>query len=150
MLEHFCGRCRSLLHKAASGAEVPLKDMCGRCRTQLRDTARKAVKGSVIPAALATFIVAGVTPPASAAAGQAGSPPTGTVAFEFPAGQAHPRMMVPLAELVPPQDRSESPHPVEPEPTMDGPASLYAATAATSPRSTRVQPPSSGGAAPTT
>src|ERR1035441_9067586 len=194
MLEHFCGRCRSLLHEAASGATVPLQDMCGRCRTRLSATARRAVKGSVIPAALATFIVAGVGPPASPAAvrhgggrvaaargggaggrspplppprswgrvwplrhpprltdrEQAGPPPVGTVAHEFPAGQAHPPMLVPLADLVPLQDRSESPHPAEPEPTMDGPASLYAATAATSPRATLVQPPSSGGAAPTT
>ena len=149
MLEHFCGQCRSLLHEAASGATVPLKDMCGRCRTRLSATARKAVKGSVIPAALATSIVAGVAPSASAAAEQAGPPPVGTVALEFPAGQAHPPMLVPLADLVPLQDRSESPHPAEPEPTMDGPASLYAATATTSPRATRVQPPSSGAAAPT-
>ena len=144
MLEHFCGRCRSLLYEAASGATVPLKDMCGRCRTRVSDTARKAVKGSVIPAALATTIVAGVAPVSAVAE------PAGTVDLQFPAGQATPPRLMPLADLVPLQDRgSDGQHPAEPEPTMDGPASLYAATATTSPKATRVRPPSSGGAAPT-
>jgi len=149
MLEHFCGRCRSLLYEAASGATVPLKDMCGRCRTRLSDTARKAVKGSVIPAALATTIVAGAAP-ASAVAEPAGPPPAGTVDLQFPAGQATPPRLMPLADLVPFQDRgSDGQHLAEPEPTMDGPASLYAATATTSPKATRVRPPRNGGAAPT-
>ena len=109
--QNICDLCSSLLHKAASSATVPLRDLCRRCCPLLGAAARAA--GTAIPAS----VVAGAAPPASAATGQAGPPPAGYGGPRVPGRAGASAMLVPLADLVPLQDRgSESPYPAEPQP----------------------------------